>query len=144
MRTFTQTAGTVFTVFALVSLAGCQTPVARPPSPPMTPAEQWRNAEGQMVGAYIERGDIVGAARAEDFIYHMSHGQAGTPMPSLEALPETAAPLPEPETAPSPPAPQLDPWGGFGPPAAVASPPAPSLNCFSTDLGGGMTTLSCP
>ncbi len=100
--------------------------------------EQWQNAERQMVRAFLEGGDVVGAARAEDFIYRMSHGQAGTPMPSLEALPETAAPLPAP--APVAPAPQIDPWGGFDPPTVTVPPP---ITCTTMNLGSGMTTTSC-
>ena len=75
-----------------LALAACQTP-AETTSPPMSSAERWRHAEAALVAAFIERGDVVGAARAEDFIFQMSHGQAGRPMPSLESLPEAAPPV---------------------------------------------------
>ena len=72
-----------------------------------------------MVSAYIARGDVAGAARAEDFIFRMSHGQAGVQMPTLEALPEEAPPV-------------------------GASLPSPDINCTSrSSADGERITTDC-
>jgi hypothetical protein len=68
-------------------------PQHNPLSPPKSSAQRWRQAEAALVQAYIARGDVVGAARAEDFIFQMSRGQAGRQMPSLESLPDEAPPV---------------------------------------------------
>jgi hypothetical protein len=81
-------------VAVAATLAACQTPTEQrgQPSPPMSSAQRWHQAEAALVQAYIARGDVVGAARAEDFIFQMSHGQAGRQMPNLESLPGGAPP----------------------------------------------------
>jgi hypothetical protein len=90
------------------------------PSPPMSSAERWHQAEAALVQAYIARGDVVGAARAEDFIFQMSHGQAGRQMPSLESLPDDA------------------------PPVAVSPPPPTDTQCTSRlSWDGGRIITDC-
>lgn len=79
----------VAAVAVAATLAACQTRTEQreQPSLPMPSAQRWHQAEAALVQAYLARGDVVGAARAEDFIFQMSHGQAGRQMPNLESLP---------------------------------------------------------
>jgi hypothetical protein len=85
---------------ALLAVSGCQTPAPRPQTPE-TAAQSWQKAAADLSAAFLARGDVVGAARAQDYIYRLSHGQGGTPMPGLSALPETVAPSSEPAFAPT-------------------------------------------
>jgi hypothetical protein len=109
-------------LLAAVAVAACQTPTEQrgQPSPPMmSSAQRWHQAEAALVQAYIARGDVVGAARAEDFIFQMSHGQAGRQMPNLESLP------------------------GEAPPAATSPPPTDTQCTSRLSWDGGRIITDC-
>jgi hypothetical protein len=79
-------------VIATTAVSTCcaTQPAQQVTAQPISATDKWRNAESSLVRAFLERGDVVGAARAEHFIYNMSGGKVGQPMSTLESLPDTA------------------------------------------------------